>query len=392
MKNKFKYETLILIRKTIRKTVLYPKVFSFLYAKAKTMSSKIFLFVFLSVVTVGLYFLLTGVNSLAATVYYKIDAETGNLNQWFPDAGPSGGGVTVYGDGCGGYCMPAYSSSAQPWVYAQSDIVHLGNYAYMCRLTDTSYQNHSKLETWQDARDGITEAYWSEWVYISSDFKSTQGINITQWKTAYGDCGSSEPLIVLEAYKNTSNNQVYFRLVDWPAISCTGKPADRPYSGAPNPNNAVPLNTWIHLEFQMKFADNNQGFFRVWRDGANIFSKENITTTRTCHQGQAFGSINCSSTAFGVGMYSSPADYDNQTAYFDDIIMTDYLVSAPLTQFLLFVPADYPQVCLQAEQRKPIFLLLPTKTLSVNTRQQPIPFMSQCRTLFPIPELLPTKH
>jgi len=280
----------------------------------------------------------------AATTYFNLNAETGNLGQWFPDPGYEGPGSRSGGDidcngGCGSYCGGSTALNNE-WAFAQTQIVHFGKYAYATLLKDVSWVNAVKLETWQNAAAQVTEAWWSVWIYIlegefqgqAYSFKSTKGINIIQWKSSVraDACpGQNEgpPLIVIEAYKAPLDaGQVHFRVIDWPYIVCSGAP--RGWSVPPNPDAAVPPNQWIQLLFHIKFANGNQGFFEAWRDGVQIWNVQNINTAQTCLPGNPIGSIACDKTFFGVGMYASPDEADYQAAFFDDIIMSDSSVAS----------------------------------------------------------------
>ncbi len=278
----------------------------------------------------------------AATTYFNLNAETGDLTQWFPDPGwppgTLGGGdvdcSSTGGSGCGAYCGGGPQARNNEWVFAQSQIVHTGNHAYAVLLKDTSWQNTSKLETWQESASQVTEAWWSVWLYIlegefqnqSYSFKSTQGINIIQWKSsvradACPGQNQGPPLIVIEAYKASSDGLIHLRVIDWPYISCSSAP--RGWSVPPNPDTAVPPNRWVNLQFHIKFSNDNMGFFQAWRDGVQIWNIQNINTAKTCVHGQPFGSIACNKTFFGVGMYAAPNDAAYQAAFFDDISMSD---------------------------------------------------------------------
>ena len=278
----------------------------------------------------------------AATIYFNMNAETGNMLQWFPDgwsgANYYGGDIDTSG-ACGSYCPDGNPTplNGNQWAFAQNQIVHSGNYAYAALLKNAS-QNWVKLETWQDAGSSVSEAWWSVWLYIlegtyqgqNYSFKSTHGINIIQWKSRSDDnihCPGllghlGPPLIVVEAYKpRWDPNNTHIRITDWPYVVCSKAPPR--WSVPPNPDAAIPPNKWINLLFHIKFANGNQGFFEAWRDGVQIWNVQNINTAQTCMPGNPIGSIACDKVFFGVGLYSSPAEANYQAAFFDDIIMSD---------------------------------------------------------------------
>lgn len=295
---------------------------------------------------------ITGLVSLPAyaeTTYFHLNAETGNMIQWFPDGWTgsthAGGDIDTSG-GCGSYCPDGNPTplKGNQWAFAQTQIVRSGTYAYATLLKDPSH-SWTKLETWQKSGSSASEAWWSVWVYFLEgdfqgqyySFKSTQGINIIQWKSRSDDninCPGPSghlgpPLVVIEAYKpNWDPGKIHIRVIDWPYVVCSNAPAG--WSVPPSPDAAIPPNKWVRLQFHIKFANNNQGFFQAWRDGVQIWNIRNINTAQTCLPGKPLGSIACDKTFFGVGLYSSPDEAEYQAAFFDDITMSDSGVGSNL--------------------------------------------------------------
>ena len=271
------------------------------------------------------------------TTFFNMNAETGNMLQWFPDGWVythyDGGDIDTSGS-CGSYCPDGNLTplDGNEWAFVQNQIVHSGTYAYATLLKNAS-NNWVKLETWQKSGSSVSEAWWSLWLYILKgqfqgqdySFKSTSGINIIQWKSRSDDntlCPGllghlGPPLIVIEAYEPALDpGNVHIRVIDWPYVVCSNAPPK--WSVPPNPDAAIPSNQWVNLRFHIKFANNNQGFFEAWRDGIQIWDVHNINTAQTCMPGQPIGSIACDKVFFGVGMYASPNEANYQAVFLFD--------------------------------------------------------------------------
>ena len=278
------------------------------------------IFALVIVLVVLIWFFSLTTSAYGQTIYFKSNAETGDLSEWNRTDGiPTGGGATYFGNGCGGYCVDPSSLIIPGAIETQTAIVHSGNYAIRCHLENPAYANHAKLLRW---KINISEGYYSAWIYFDSNFRSDQGINIIQWKTAPDVCPSCEPLMVIEAYKRPWDGRRLLRLIYWPAVK--GIIPGPPGWAQLEPGVAIPDNSWIFVEAYFK-QHPTDGKIVVWQDGKELFNISGLNTTETVG-----GS--CFYSAFGVGAYSSESDFPNQTIYFDDILVTKSRVFSSFRQ------------------------------------------------------------
>lgn len=271
-----------------------------------------------SIIGISIYIMAVYLNitlpGYGQTIYFQSNAEVGNLSEW---NGDGGGGATYFGYGCGGYCASPFSLNIPGAIEVQTKIRHSGKYAIRCHLEDPAYANDVKLLRW---RINVSEAYYSLWIYFDKNFRSTKGINVIQWKFAPDKCVNSDPLLIVECVKLKDMRQ--FRLYHWPVGMGYIKGSRAMYHQI-NPIEIL-YNTWIFFEAYFK-QHPQDGKIIIWQDGKEIFNISGLNTATT-----KLGS--CFYSAFGIGVYSAPDDYKDQTVYFDDIMVTDSKLVNPMKQ------------------------------------------------------------
>lgn len=94
-----------------------------------------------------------------------------------------------------------------------------------------------------------------------------------------------------------------------------------PGSGKYVQSNPIPIpnNTWIHIEAYYQTYKSN-GKVIVWQNGVEVFNVSGVNTQDSVKPSEF--------VLFGVGNYMSKSESINQLLYVDDIMVTDYQVSA----------------------------------------------------------------
>lgn len=239
------------------------------------------------------------------TIYFSSNFETGDLSEW-----------TANGRGSIYYAPP---------VQITTEVAHSGKYSARCHLANPSVQNMAKLLRWRIDRKN---AFYSAWYYFDEKYHVNKWGNIMQWMTdPYGipDSDSIRPTFFVEAF--TVNNIRQLRLNHW-AVEMGFLPPDpkhpqqvSPGSGKYVQSNPIPIpnNTWIHIEAYYQTHKSN-GKVIVWQNGVEVFNVSGVNTQDSVKPSEF--------VLFGVGNYMSKSESINQLLYVDDIMVTDYQVSA----------------------------------------------------------------
>jgi hypothetical protein len=248
----------------------------------------------------------------SGTVYFRANAETGNVSQWTEDWGGrvSGSGTTV-----------------------STAVKRSGAWSFRHEITTpkTQYET-AKVSRWLiNGSKGINKAYYfSAWYHIAEGFNDSKWKNVMQWKpyTPGGKVdGGVTFMIEPLKYGSTRELVVYHWACKQGHVPCV---SFSQYAGNPGVYRQktpipVPNDKWFHIEAYYKPSAKN-GQVIVWQDGKEIFnlSHSNLNTLHSTIS-------NNTSLYWGVGNYISQESTGRHLMYTDDVIVTDYRVSTQLS-------------------------------------------------------------
>jgi hypothetical protein len=259
-------------------------------------------------------------------VHFRATAETGDVTEF---NGDRGGGVW-YCDASGRPLEDVFSRNTKG-VQASTDVAHSGTHSFRCWLEDPATAHHAKL---MRGRIDRKEAYYSAWYYFDANFKTDSAggsVNIMQWKTTPDATGGNcDPTFVILCGTHPDDVR-RISLFHWP-VALNKLPFKEPVvekgvmlgrgaaylQSSPRP---IPDQTWVHIEAYYR-SDREDGQVVVWQDGTEVINVRGVNTQDSASP----SSRPC--TIFGVGNYPSTKARKNLKLYVDDVMVTNYRVSA----------------------------------------------------------------
>jgi hypothetical protein len=247
-------------------------------------------------------------NLSVRTIFFKSNAEIGDLSEW---VGDRGGHVFSYaGEG--------WSSLWTAAVHASTDQSHSGQHSFRCYLPNPRQGSNANM--YRERAGDRAAAFYSCWFWFDPAFTPTEWVNVFQWKTKMGVYPPlCDPTFVINVlYKDGAR---FLHLYHWPVGEglIPPSPGDPPGGGFLQVNpKPIPSATWVHIQAFYKI-DRVNGEVIVWQDGQEIFHAQHVNSqdARTDHPNDP-GTL-----LWGVGNYSSSNNAGPLLLYIDDMVISD---------------------------------------------------------------------